>query len=77
MKIQFQKSAKIVLVFCSQYGPEVKMAVYFFGVNRFVTGTGREERRFGLRFTGWKKIFLLHKIQVVFGIHSVCIPTTA
>ena len=52
------------------------MTVCFFGVNRFVTGTAKEERRFGLRFPGWKKFFHLHKMQIVFGIHSVCIPTT-
>ena len=77
MKIQFQKYANVLLVFCSQNGLEVKMTVCFFGVNRFVTGTGMKERRFGLRFPGWKKIFLLHKIQIVFGIHSVFIPTSA
>ena len=77
MKIQFQKSAKSLLVFCSQNGLEAKMTVCFFGVNRFETGIGMEERRFGLRFPGWKKIFLLHKIQIILENHSVRIPPTA
>jgi len=49
----------------------------FFGFNRFETRIGREEQRFGLQFPGWKKIFLLQKIQIVLGIHSVRIPTIA